>query len=289
MSKTGGQSTVYTATDLNSEERVALKALAPLATPNARQKIALEIVKARGLSHSAIIPPREFGDHGSLTYLAFNYVDAAPLGEVLNHIHRHPQCDLPEAFQRRSQARDPVDRAEFLVVEEGETTRAESQSLPELLAKSTYRNWACQVSSRLANALAEAHGENVLHGDVTPRNILIGNDGQAYLIDLGLAGRLDDFKLSLTGALLGCPAYMSPEQFFDPKSVDGRSDVYSLGATLYEMLTLRPPVEAASLPELMDNLKAFSDTAGVVHKLDRAGAIREYRPSSSRQVQGRPI
>lgn len=108
----------------------------------------------------------------------------------------------------------------------------------------TVAGWGLQA----AEALTHAHQREVIHRDVKPSNLLLDHEGRIWLTDFGLAKRLDDVTLSLTGALLGTPRYMSPEQAEAAvKSVDHRTDIYSLGATLYELVTGQP-VFAAETP-----------------------------------------
>ncbi len=99
----------------------------------------------------------------------------------------------------------------------------------------------------IASALKEAHGKGIVHRDVKPANILITKEGVPKLSDLGLAkpmsGRLD---VTMGGRAIGSPHYMSPEQI-QGKDVDGRSDLYSLGATFYQALTGRPVFDAPTL------------------------------------------
>jgi tRNA A-37 threonylcarbamoyl transferase component Bud32/outer membrane protein assembly factor BamB len=103
--------------------------------------------------------------------------------------------------------------------------------------------WALQA----AEALAHAHQRNVIHRDVKPSNLILDPAGQVWLTDFGLAKRIDDANLSMTGGLLGTPRYMSPEQASAAKRpVDQRTDIYSLGATLYELATGKPLFEADS-------------------------------------------
>ena len=101
---------------------------------------------------------------------------------------------------------------------------------PKRIAK-----WGVQA----ARALAHAHSQNVIHRDVKPSNLLLEQD-HVWLSDFGLARRHDDLRMSMTGAMLGTPNYMSPEQAAPTRRpADHRSDIYSLGATLFELLTRR--------------------------------------------------
>ena len=104
-------------------------------------------------------------------------------------------------------------------------------------------NWGLQS----AEALAHAHHRGVIHRDIKPSNLILDPDGRIWLTDFGLAKRMDDVSLSMAGAILGTPRYMSPEQAAATTNpVDHRTDIYSLGATLYELATGRPLFEADS-------------------------------------------
>jgi serine/threonine protein kinase len=101
---------------------------------------------------------------------------------------------------------------------------------------------AASLAATIADALAAAHGLGIVHRDVKPSNVMLARDGSVKLLDFGLArgGGVDMTTLTRTGAIVGTPSYMSPEQF-DAHGVDERSDVYSLGVVLYELLTGRLP------------------------------------------------
>lgn len=104
-----------------------------------------------------------------------------------------------------------------------------------------------RLTGQIAEALEFAHGQGVIHRDVKPSNILLGNDGSAWLADFGIARIVEsDVRLTRTGAGIGTPEYMSPEQGRGDKVLDGRSDLYSLGAVLYLMLTGTVPFRADS-------------------------------------------
>ena len=103
---------------------------------------------------------------------------------------------------------------------------------------------ACQLLDRIARAIDTAHSRNVIHRDLKPGNILFDEHGDAYLSDFGIA-KLQEGTASFTGsAIIGTPAYMSPEQARGKGTVDARSDIYSLGAVLFRTLTGKVPYEA---------------------------------------------
>jgi tetratricopeptide (TPR) repeat protein len=110
---------------------------------------------------------------------------------------------------------------------------------------------AAQITRKLADALAYAHERSVLHRDIKPANVLVSTEGEPVLTDFGLAkdvGEGEDSGLTQAGAIMGTPSYMPPEQAAGDKDlIDRRADVYSLGATLYAMLTGRPPFEGTTI------------------------------------------
>ena len=128
---------------------------------------------------------------------------------------------------------------------------------------------ALEIASEVADALAHAHAEGFVHRDIKPSNILLAH-GHAVVADFGIARTMeivDDNQLTRTGIAVGTAAYMSPEQASGEK-VDGRSDIYSLGCVLFEMLAGHPPFRAASPRALMAK-----------HWLDEVPSVRSIRPN----------
>jgi len=111
---------------------------------------------------------------------------------------------------------------------------------------------AADIAQQLCSALEAAHGEGVIHRDLKPQNILIDHSGNAYISDFGLAKSLEASAamMTRTGALLGTPRYMSPEQV-EGKSADHRSDLYALGLIMYEMVTGDLPFTGESVYQVM--------------------------------------
>ena len=135
---------------------------------------------------------------------------------------------------------------------------------------------AVRIAAAVAEALEYAHGQGVLHRDVKPENILL--DGDAVLVaDFGIARAISDDqaeRLTQTGITLGTPVYMSPEQSFAERDLDGRSDLYSLGCVLYEMLTGTPPFTGT-------NAQAITAR----HHMEPVPSITVVRPAVSDAVE----
>lgn len=112
------------------------------------------------------------------------------------------------------------------------------------------------IFSEVCRGLKYAHDKGVIHRDIKPANILLSKEGEVKLVDFGIATTMESDKEGLTqaGMTLGTPAYMSPEQITDSRTVDKRSDVYSMGVMLYEMLTGEKPFPGSFTPDAIDRI-----------------------------------
>ncbi len=143
---------------------------------------------------------------------------------------------------------------------------------------------AAALLAKVADAVHAAHGRGVLHRDLKPSNILIDEVGTPHVSDFGLAKRLeDDGSVTHTGAILGTPCYMSPEQAAGSRGdVGPTSDVWSLGAILYQMLTGRPPFQAATP---MDTLLAVLEADPPVPRSLEPGVDRDLEMIALKSLQ----
>lgn len=133
----------------------------------------------------------------------------------------------------------------------------EGRSLKQLLEeKKLDPDKSLKIAFTVARALQFAHEHKIVHRDVKPANIIIDKQGRVKILDFGLARSLDGKGLTASSVMVGTPYYMSPEQAFGaPEELDHRTDLYSLGAVLYEMLTGRPPFEGGTVLSILRKIE----------------------------------
>jgi TolB-like protein/Tfp pilus assembly protein PilF len=183
----------------------------------------------------------------------------------------------PERFQREIRLAARLQHPHILTVHDsGETAGqlwftmpyVEGESLRDRLRRERQLplDDAIRVAREAAAALDYAHRHGVIHRDIKPENILLTAEGDTLVADFGIARALGgDERLTQTGMSVGTPAYMSPEQASGDKALDARTDVYSLGSVLYEMLAGEPPYTGATAQQII--VKRFTDPVPSVRKV----------------------
>jgi len=160
-----------------------------------------------------------------------------------------------------------ADGYHFLVME-----YVEGQDIYQLLEKKGRFTEAesLHVLEQIALALHHIHEEQLVHRDIKPENILVTREGVAKLTDMGLAVDREEWgrrRITQAGVAMGTPFYLSPEQIQGQQQADVRSDIYSLGATIYEMVTGRPPFEGETAAVVM--MKHVNEQVPSPHDIDR--------------------
>jgi serine/threonine protein kinase/WD40 repeat protein len=249
----GGMGVVYEAEQISLRRRVALKVLSMAGGLDARQlqRFRTEAQAAAGLHHTNIAPVYAVGCERGVHYYAMQFIDGPSLAQVIAALRGQARL-VPGSRNRRAASPSTDDRPDPTTV-----YRRLDQLEPALAVPSTHTNalhstdrssrdgdlWrrAAGVAIEAAEALDHAHQQGVVHRDIKPANLLLDSGGHLWVVDFGLARLQSGTSVTMTGDLVGTLRYMSPEQTQAKRLVvDHRTDVYSLGATLYELLTLTP-------------------------------------------------
>ena len=257
----GGMGVVYEAEQISLGRRIALKVLpfAGVLDPRQLQRFKNEARAAATLDHPHIVHVHAVGQDRGVHFYAMQLIEGKSLAEVIS-MWRAP----PDSLVSSSATVDP-ERKTTIQSTNRNTRQATATGEISRLRFRQVIDWGIQA----ATALEYAHQSGIVHRDIKPSNLLVNAEGQLWVTDFGLAMTRSDTGITMTGDVLGTFRYMSPEQILGQRSViDHRTDVYSLGLTLYELLALRP---------------AFSST-------DRAVLIRQVGADDlQRYLDDRPI
>jgi serine/threonine protein kinase len=254
----GGMGVVYKARQKSLNRTVALKVLPLAATmdPRRLQRFHNEAQAAANLHHTNIVPVYFVGSERGVHYYAMQFIEGRDLASVLVQLRAQPGGKVPDP-----QAAATVDAAagQPTTLPSGDTRPPAGLSAERSTRSSEYFRTVARLGIQAAEALDHAHQMGIVHRDIKPANLLVDAGGRLWVTDFGLAQMQSDARLTMTGDLVGTLRYMSPEQALAKRVVvDHRTDVYSLGATLYELLTLRPAFAGEDRQELLRQI-AFDD------------------------------
>jgi len=252
----GGMGVVYEAIQLSLGRRVALKVLPFAAALDQRQlqRFKIEAHAAAQLHHSNIVPVYAVGCERGVHYYAMQLIKGQSLGELL---HEWREGTGNGGADPNTSSRLPLS-TETAAVARSETAGPK---------KSRWKT-AARIIAEVADALEFAHAAGVIHRDIKPANILLDGQGRVWVTDFGLAQVATDVTLTRSGEMLGTLRYMSPEQGMGQRGqADHRTDIYSLGATLYELLTLKPIFSGDDRATLL--LRILQEEPTAPRQLDR--------------------
>jgi eukaryotic-like serine/threonine-protein kinase len=244
----GGMGVVYEAEQISLRRRVALKVLPAAASfdPRQRQRFQVEAQSAGHLHHPHIVPVFGVGCDDEIPYYAMQFIEGQTLADLIE--------ELRVADDPRSSA---------------------TESATDSHRSFNYFRYVARLGVDAAEALDHAHGLGVIHRDVKPSNLMVDRLGHLWVTDFGLARFDGESELTRTGDVLGTLRYTSPEQAQAKRGVvDQRTDVYSLGATLYELVTLRPAFDGRDRQEILNQINR-----------DETPSPRKTNPSIPRDLE----
>jgi eukaryotic-like serine/threonine-protein kinase len=230
----GGMGVVFEAIQMSLGRRVALKVLRESAAldPRSLRRFQVEAQAAASLRHPHIVPVFATGSHDGIAYYVMEYIECRDLGRIIDELRRDQSTQSNAGTAAKLAPRRPL-------LDDG----------------TCFERDFARLAHQAAIALEHAHANDVLHRDVKPSNLLIDRKGHLWITDFGLARIKGRSDLTQTGEAPGTPRYMSPEQALGRRvPLDGRTDVYSLGATLYEVLTLLPPFRGDDRIDLLHRI-----------------------------------
>jgi WD40 repeat protein/serine/threonine protein kinase len=280
----GGMGVVYEAVQISLARRVALKVLPFAAALDAKQlqRFKNEAQAAAHLHHTNIVPVYGVGCERGVHYYAMQLIEGQTLANIIRGLRQlagaEPEAPADAAARllasdlasgllappRRDTSDEQPTGSYVPPVPDGVAPASETARTAALSAETSVRNreffrGVVTLGVQAAGALEYAHQMGVVHRDIKPANLLVDARGNVWVTDFGLAHCQSQAGLTMTGDLVGTLRYMSPEQALAQRVVvDQRTDVYSLGATLYELLTLEPAFTGRDRQELLRQI-AFEE------------------------------
>jgi serine/threonine protein kinase len=270
----GGMGIVYEAHQSSLNRRVALKIL-PLAAalePKQLKRFQHEAQAAAQLHHTNIVPVYAVGCERGVHYYAMQYIDGQALAAVIAELRQQTGLERGNASRPLSEVAKemvsgrwapakpaggvgpptmPYVPGQASHASAGETAPRGRLSTEPSIRSAAYFRTVANLGIQAAEALEHAHRLGIVHRDIKPANLLVDPQGDLWITDFGLALFQSGAGLTMTGELVGTLRYMSPEQALAKRSeVDHRTDIYSLGVTLYEQLTLQQAFDGEDREEL---------------------------------------
>ena len=296
----GGMGVVFAAEDLRTKRRVAIKMLpwkhvSDLAAR--KERFQREASTIAGLNHPNIVPVYTVGEWSGFQYYVMRWVEGLSLDWLIRRLRSSPFPVSDQEIRKLA-----LDESGFMPV-----IGKEYRPMARAIARDSWKAFA-RIGVQICRALEAAHAKGVLHYDIKPANLLLDGSGRLYVTDFGVAAARDDE--SPEGAdevgLLGTLRYMAPERFRG--KADERTDLYAIGATLYELATLKPLFEGATRRHLVNQILASAPSpvravqTGVPRDLetiimtalakrpaDRYASAQEMAADLLRFLRGRPI
>jgi eukaryotic-like serine/threonine-protein kinase len=232
----GGMGIVYEAVQLSLGRRVAVKVLPLAAALDQKhlQRFKQEAQAAAQLHHTNIVPVYAVGCERGVHFYAMQLIDGESLADVIEQLR---------------DGNAPMDSSASLT---GESLPTQTLSILRGRKRAEYFRMVARLGVQAADALNYAHQLGVVHRDIKPANLMVDRRANLWITDFGLAQFYNDAGLTRTGDILGTLRYMSPEQASGRATVlDQRTDIYSLGATLYELATLQCALPGETREELL--------------------------------------
>jgi eukaryotic-like serine/threonine-protein kinase len=319
----GGMGIVYEAIQLSLGRRVALKVLPFAATFDAKhlQRFRNEAQAAAHLHHTNIVPVFAVDSERGVHFYAMQLIAGQSLAHVLRQVRKRagktieddeapmPESGFSTTILHPGKPSERITASPNVATAIAETSTQFSATLSEHRANGRYFRDVAALAIQAAEALEHAHQYGVIHRDIKPANLLVEPQGRLWVTDFGLAHFRTGTVLTQTGDLMGTLRYMSPEQATGARvGLDHRTDIYALGATLYELVTLEPIWTGKTRHELLHQILTTEPRAPrsidrsipleletillkaiAKNPADRYGSAQEFAADLRRYLDDKPI
>ena len=289
----GGMGIVYEARQLSLNRRVAIKVIPHLLadTSVSIRRFELEAITAARLQHEHIVPVYDVGSAANLNWYSMRLID----GEGLDQMIKSARSAVEAGAANRRELLSCLAESKLGGASNSAFgNRSAAESSGRLVTNNRrfgYFQCIAKIVMQVAEALSHAHENGIVHRDIKPSNLLLDSSGKVWVADFGLA-KTEDNELTRTGDVLGTLRFLSPEQL--EGICDRRSDIYSLGMTMYELLSLQPGFENTTQFDVIEKIRNQSprkltsinqdvprDLVTIVEKAIEKEPARRYQTASA--------
>ncbi|MEO1983540.1 MAG: serine/threonine-protein kinase [Fuerstiella sp.] len=248
----GGMGVVFQARDTNSQHIVAVKVLPWRVSmvPEWQKRFEEEARTTARLRHRNIVPVYRFGQEHGYCYYVMQFVNGIGLDVIIRRLGEVDGVMYQDEIERAESTKPTgyISTMTMSAIRNAEDVRKASDVRRKKLTKSSWSSFT-QIAIQATQALRCAHGDGVLHNDIKPANLLLDGEGRVWITDFGLSETIDTASAESSMKVMGTLRYMAPERL--EGNHDARSDIYSLGMTLYELLTRQPAYEAKNEEDML--------------------------------------
>lgn len=250
----GGMGVVFQGREAGTGHLVAVKVLPWRVSivPEWQRRFEEEARTTAKLRHRNIVPVFRFGQEHGYCYYVMQFVNGIGLDEIIRRLREVDGVMYQDEIERMESAKPNgfVSSMAMPAIQ----TESQVNEATERRKKLTAKSWKSftQIAIQSTQALRYAHSHKILHNDIKPANLLLDNSGRVWITDFGLSASMEPNTKETAGRLMGTLRYMAPERLVGMH--DARSDLYSLGITLYELVTQRVAFDAATEEEMIKKI-----------------------------------
>ncbi len=250
----GGMGVVFQAREVDSGHVVAVKLLPwrVSVVPEWQKRFEEEARTTAKLRHRNIVPVFRFGQEHGFCYFVMQFVNGIGLDVIIRRLREVDGVMYQDEIERMESAQPAgfVSSVAMSAIRPDVDLDRIEEPKRKKLSRTSWKSFT-QIAIQTAQALRHAHKEGILHNDIKPGNVLLDGGGRVWITDFGLSQPMNSSG-NQTSRLMGTLRYMAPERLLG--SHDARSDIYSLGITLYELLTLQPAFAAGNEDDMMSQV-----------------------------------